>query len=237
MTDYKFTQDWFGWAPPVWEKLVPLLPEGDTYGVADYGQRTFLEIGSFEGRSTVWIIENMMRPGDWIDCVDTWAGGEEHTNGEMAGAEARFIHNIGVALGGAEVRYPEEFSSSRHVRYTSPAPTEGQRKKVYKYKATSTAMLGQKIHFQMDCFSPEHVPLYGFIYIDGSHIARDVLTDACMAWPLLQKGGIMVFDDYLWGEPRDILHRPKPAIDAFTNLFAEELNIIHVGYQLVIQKK
>jgi len=30
---------------------------------------------------------------------------------------------------------------------------------------------------------------------------------------------------------------PKPAIDAFTNLFAEELNIVHVGYQLVVQKK
>ena len=78
---------------------------------------------------------------------------------------------------------------------------------------------------------------YHFIYIDGSHIARDVLTDACMAWHLLAPGGIMVFDDYMWGEPRDILHRPKPAVDCFTNLFAEELNIVHVGYQLVVQKK
>jgi predicted O-methyltransferase YrrM len=78
---------------------------------------------------------------------------------------------------------------------------------------------------------------YDFIYIDGSHTAKDVLTDACMAWPLLKQRGIMVFDDYMWGESRDILHRPKIAIDTFTNIFAESLDIVHVGYQLVVRKK
>lgn len=237
MSEYKFTQDWFQHALAVWPQLISMLPEGETYGAADHGQRTFLEIGSFEGRSAVWIIENMMRAGDWIDCVDTWEGGEEHSAEDMEGTEARFIHNITHALGGVDVTYPPEFSSSRHVRYADKAPTEGQRKRVYKYKMPSTEMLGQKLHFQMSMLKPEHVPLYGFIYIDGSHIARDVLTDACMAWPLLKPKGIMVFDDYLWGEPRDILHRPKPAIDAFVNLFAEDLNIVHVGYQLIVQKK
>ncbi len=80
--------------------------------------------------------------------------------------------------------------------------------------------------------------LYDFIYIDGSHIAKDVMTDACMAWPLLNPKGLMVFDDYLWTpNARDILHRPKAAIDAFTNLFAEEVDIVHVGYQLIVRKK
>ena len=37
----------------------------------------------------------------------------------------------------------------------------------------------------------------------------------------VHRGDIIVFDDYLWGAPRDILHRPKPAIDAFVNIFAE----------------
>jgi len=58
-----------------------------------------------------------------------------------------------------------------------------------------------------------------------------------MAWPLLKPKGLMVFDDYMWGNPRDILHRPKPAIDAFCNIFAEEAEIVHVGYQLVVRKK
>ncbi|CAB4189745.1 Methyltransferase domain containing protein [uncultured Caudovirales phage] len=79
-------------------------------------------------------------------------------------------------------------------------------------------------------------PQFDFIYVDGSHLAKDVLTDACMAWPCLKEGGVMVFDDYLWGDPRDVLHRPKLAVDAFLNIFAEELGILHTGYQLAVQK-
>jgi hypothetical protein len=58
-----------------------------------------------------------------------------------------------------------------------------------------------------------------------------------MAWPLLKPEGLMVFDDYMWGNPRDALHRPKIAIDAFTTIFGETAEIIHVGYQLVVRKK
>jgi predicted O-methyltransferase YrrM len=79
--------------------------------------------------------------------------------------------------------------------------------------------------------------MYDFIYIDGSHVAKDVLTDACMAWQILKPQGIMVFDDYLWGVPRDVLHRPKPAIDAFTTIFAEEAEIISNGYQVAVKKR
>jgi hypothetical protein len=57
-----------------------------------------------------------------------------------------------------------------------------------------------------------------------------------MAWPLLKSGGVMVFDDYTWGDPRDLLHRPKLAVDAFVNIYAEELSLVHIGYQLALRK-
>jgi predicted O-methyltransferase YrrM len=198
MTDYKFTQDWFHWAPEVWQQLIPMLPE----------RKKFLEIGSFEGRSTVWIVENMMEDNGEIYCIDTWSGGEEHSELDMSEVEERFNHNRQVLM--------DKFAH-RHI-------TRG--------KGTSVEQLAEWLR-------PSVVPaqIFDFIYIDGSHIAKDVLTDACMAWPLLKTGGIMVFDDYMWGNPRDILHRPKAAIDAFTTLFAEELEIIHVGYQAVVRKK
>ena len=47
----------------------------------------------------------------------------------------------------------------------------------------------------------------------------------------------MVFDDYLWGAPLTVTHKPKLAIDFFTTLFGEELDIIHLGYQLIVKKK
>jgi predicted O-methyltransferase YrrM len=202
MTEYQFTQDWFHWAPEVWEQLTPMLP-------GEPGDRHLLEIGSFEGRSSIWIAENMMQDGDVLDCIDTWEGGEEHSAEDMAAVEARFDHNRSVVLTGRAIEIEKIKGSS-----------------VYGLSCLLTGVDND----------PDQ-PYYSFIYIDGSHIAKDVLTDACMAWPLLKPKGIMVFDDYMWGNPRDILHRPKPAIDAFCNIFAEEAEIVHVGYQLVVRKK
>ena len=226
MSEYQFTKDWFNWAPPVWEQLTPMLPES----------KSFLEIGSFEGRSAVWIIENMMNKGDWIDCVDTWKGSEEHGEEDMDAVEARFDHNIEQAISPNRIEQRRPEMRLGHTSYYG-TNKHGTDVKVYKYKCSSTEMLSNKLSFQVGVVKPEYVPMYDFIYIDGSHTAPDVLTDACMAWPLLKLEGFMVFDDYAWGNPRDALHRPKIAIDAFTNIFGETAEIVHVGYQLVVRKK
>ena len=216
MSEYQFTKDWFHWAPEVWKQLIPLLP----------GRQRFLEIGSFEGRSAVWIVENMMEDGGYIDCIDTWEGGEEHSEEDMAAVEARFEHNL-------------ELASDRSGIFDGDVA-----RNYFKMKGPSAKILAGILAEGEDSgvFVSEDIratkPKYDFIYIDGSHIAKDVLTDACMAWPLLKPKGFMVFDDYMWvPSPRDILHRPKAAIDAFCNLFAEEAEIVHVGYQLVVRKK
>lgn len=205
MTEYQFTKDWFNWAPAVWEQLKPLLPE----------RKMFLEIGSFEGRSTVWTVENMMEDGGELTAIDTWEGGEEHAEENMHSVEDRFDHNIRLV----QEKFGFDRGEDRYKRH------------VWKIRGTSTNAISTLL--------AEGRPYdqFDFIYIDGSHIAKDVLTDACMAWPLLKPKGIMVFDDYLWGDPRDVLHRPKVAIDAFINIFAEEVEVVHVGYQLAVRKK
>lgn len=78
---------------------------------------------------------------------------------------------------------------------------------------------------------------FDFIYVDGSHTAPDVLTDACMAFGLLRPNGIMLFDDYMWMAIPELLHRPKAAIDFFTTIFSEKCVVRMVGYQLAIQKQ
>lgn len=82
----------------------------------------------------------------------------------------------------------------------------------------------------------EEDDLCDFIYIDGSHQAPDVLTDAVMAWKMLRNDGVMIFDDYLWGNPANPIHRPKMAIDAFMNLFGAQIGVMHISYQMVIKK-
>ncbi|KAF2420707.1 hypothetical protein EJ08DRAFT_529646 [Tothia fuscella] len=36
---------------------------------------------------------------------------------------------------------------------------------------------------------------FDFIYIDGSHVALDVLSDAVPCWPMLDVGGMLAFDE------------------------------------------
>lgn len=199
MSEYEFTHDWFAQAEQVWPQLIGLLP-----GVG--GHRKFLEIGSFEGRSAIWIAENMMQEDDELRCIDTWEGGEEHSEEDMAAVEERFRNNLILAT--------EKLPRHRIFQLKGPSTT----------RLAELRMLAGGLNFD-------------FIYIDGSHVAKDVLTDACMAWSMLNPKGIMVFDDYMWGNPRDVLHRPKAAIDAFCNIFAEEVDIIHIGYQAVVRKR
>jgi predicted O-methyltransferase YrrM len=72
---------------------------------------------------------------------------------------------------------------------------------------------------------------YDFIYIDGLHTDEGVLTDACMSWGLLKKGGVMLFDDYLYPEDNT-----KDGIDSFLYAYAGEYEDIIKNYQLAVRK-
>ena len=68
-----------------------------------------------------------------------------------------------------------------------------------------------------------------------------MLCDAVLAFRLLSVGGIIAFDDYLWSEALpggiDPIRCPKPAVDAFTNLYCRKLQILQAPlYQLYAQK-
>jgi predicted O-methyltransferase YrrM len=71
---------------------------------------------------------------------------------------------------------------------------------------------------------------FDLIYVDGSHHATDVLQDAILGFQLLRVGGLLIFDDYLWRlEPdgqQDSFNMPKPAIDAFVNIFQRKLRVL-----------
>ena len=76
-----------------------------------------------------------------------------------------------------------------------------------------------------------------WIYIDGDHHADNVLRDARNSFKLLNRGGFIVFDDFLWDYFNEINLNPIGGVKQFLfeNFFG--LRIISIGYQLVIQKK
>jgi SAM-dependent methyltransferase len=201
VVNYEFTEDWFQYGVHLWPHLLAHLPK-------HAGGRRFMEIGSFEGRSAVWLADNALQPHDELVCIDTWAGGEEHGGINMGDVERRFDRNMALAM----ARVPGA--------------------KLTKVRDVSTWGIAKQMDWMGNPGS-----MFDFIYIDGSHQAPDVLCDAVMCWRVLRDGGVMVFDDYLWGDPHKPLHRPKVAIDAFMNIFAPEMVVLHLGVQIAIKKE
>lgn len=78
---------------------------------------------------------------------------------------------------------------------------------------------------------------YDFVYVDGSHHAADVLTDACMAWPIIKSGGVLVFDDYEWDHYKEPERNPRIAVDCFTRCFRGSFDLIGKGYMVGLRKK
>jgi predicted O-methyltransferase YrrM len=85
-----FTEDFFTQHIPHWETLffgeLAWDPEGP---------RHVVEIGSFEGRSTLWFLDHLLRHMDSrITCIDTFAGGAEHTAAQTGALYERFLANL-----------------------------------------------------------------------------------------------------------------------------------------------
>ncbi len=79
---------------------------------------------------------------------------------------------------------------------------------------------------------------FELVYVDGSHRGLDVLVDAALSWPMLEVGGVVVFDDYGWallGD--DPLLRPGPAIDAFVSLVSVHGEVVLLERQVALRRR
>ena len=77
---------------------------------------------------------------------------------------------------------------------------------------------------------------YDLIYIDGSHHYNDVLNDANNSFKFLNKNGIIIFDDFLKKYYKDLKRDPILAILEFIYKHKKDINIINVGYQMIVKK-
>ncbi len=87
----EYTTDWFSnnGRPRIWKELFGHL--------AGWRGLRVLEAGSYEGRSAVWFMENLVtHPAACLVCIDAWKGGfnDEHPQARMDAVEARFDKNV-----------------------------------------------------------------------------------------------------------------------------------------------
>ena len=83
----------------------------------------------------------------------------------------------------------------------------------------------------------EPIEQYDVAYIDGSHYTCDVLSDAILTFPLVKPGGLIIFDDYEWPGHKGTLANPKLGINAFVACYEDKVDVVSVGYQLIVKKK
>jgi predicted O-methyltransferase YrrM len=186
---YIFTTDWFSGNIPIWSELLKHFKDVPT---------TALEVGSYQGRSGSWLLENILtHPDSTLTCVDTFEGSVEHNEEQKKGIYELFSHNM------------ERFSSKLRV-----------------HRGSSSDVLR----------AFPRAETYDLIYIDGDHRAETVIEDAILAFPLLRKGGIMIFDDYRFPGGDDHWDRPTIAIDAFVTIYKKSVEVILNMYQLAIRK-
>jgi hypothetical protein len=122
---------------------------------------------------------------------------------------------------------PDWASALPHVeeRFDSNLADFGER--VEKIKSTSSRGLARLITEER-CFD--------LVYIDGSHYSADVQADAVLSWPMIQGGGVVIFDDYEWTFFPNEIDRPKLGIDTFLSVHTNQYRELHRGYQLIVEK-
>lgn len=200
--EYIYTVDWFSSHILLWANYL-----NEFKGKPNL---RFLEIGSYQGRSSVWLLENILTDDtSSITCVDTFEGStehHEHFRDDITTLFETFSHNI------------SKFN-------------EKVKDKVKVIRNTSQVALKQ---LSLEAGAGDGQ--YDFVYIDGDHKASSVMEDAVLSLPLLKKGGLMIFDDYLWTCCKKEIDDPKPAIDAFMHLYADKIKVLFINQQVIIRK-
>lgn len=104
----------------------------------------------------------------------------------------------------------------------------GKQNQNVKMKMTSTKALLKLREYDLIIFD--------FVFIDASHEAKDVISDAILSWDILNEEGILIFDDYEWKLLNEEYFKPKLAIDSFVSIYKPQLKNLYIGYQYIIEK-
>jgi predicted O-methyltransferase YrrM len=213
MKNYIFTEKWFN--DDGFDKITKLTKNS---------KLDFLEIGSFEGRSTIWFLDVFLQDkNSTITCIDPWLNYSQNEDSLNSYGSESSVWKFG------ETKVKERFLKN--------ITENGNLDKVKIIQELSDKALPILINENKK---------YDLIFIDGNHVAPYVLMDSVMSWPLLKVGGYMIFDDYDWGldmpgsfqetDNVGMTLRPEKAIDSFIDIFSDYIEIIYSNHRKIIRR-
>ena len=187
--NYFFSEDWFSENIPVWEKTIKEEFRKES-------KLKYLEIGTFEGRSAIYISETFKNID--VICVDPF----------------------------------DKYESVKSLA------KKQEMKKVYETFSSNMRILKDRIkHYKVSSkkFFKNNNFFFDIIYIDGSHYYLDVQDDFRNSLNCLNKGGIIIFDDFLWNYYKKIEENPINGILPML-IKQKNLKIISASNQLIVKK-
>jgi len=196
-------------ARAIFEKNILRFREGRS-DAATAAAIQVLEIGTYTGTSIIELMK--LIPDSYGVALDKWTNYEETSNNEVLS----ILQNM-------------EQNNIENVFYRN-VKTAGLENRISSIKGDSSEILMK--------FTKEN-RMFDFIYVDGSHKCLDVTLDLFLSWNLLQKGGMMVIDDYLYNYDKFTelpFEYPFEAVNHFLNKFANEMIVLDKGYRVFIEK-
>jgi hypothetical protein len=163
---YKNIEGWWGDADAgLYAEMVRLFDSGSH----------FVEVGSFKGRSSSSMAVEIVNSKKDIrfDCVDTWAGSEEHQK-DSDGYIRELAKNSKYATVVAGNLFQQFMDNTKQ----------------FSDVINPVRLTSQEAHKLYDEESLD------FVFIDAAHDMRSVLKDICGWSPKVKKGGIIAGHDY-----------------------------------------
>jgi predicted O-methyltransferase YrrM len=184
-----------------------------------------LEVGVFAGTSLIEIVKRI--PNSKATAIDRWDSYEEINVDKMQNREILQNNEFVKALDCLSTINERKIEDIFHQNVA----VAGMRNRIRTLKGDSHAVL-------MDLVNQK--AKFDFIYVDGSHKCLDVALDLFLSWQLLEKGGIMAIDDYLYTLEKDYdvnpLEYPYNAVNHFLDKYKKELIVLEKGYRAFIKK-
>ena len=183
----KTTTDYFSINAYYWDLIIN----------KNFKEFSYLEIGSFEGNSALYILKNFKTKK--VICIDIWNKYDDKDKDENLRMFENFKYNLSEFVG--------RFSF---------------------FKNTS------------DEYFLNNNERFDVIYIDGWHEAPQVYKDLNNSWNRLNNNGLIICDDYFYGDIKLSTNSNLPA-DAINQFLFEKKNNLEVvcvnNSQIFIKKK
>ena len=104
---------------------------------------------------------------------------------------------------------------------------------------TSTFQLNNRLKkFKMNSneFFLSNSKKYDLIFVDGDHSSDQVKIDIENSWKVLNKGGYLILDDYMWWFYKDLKKNPSSSINNFIVDHISEIISLKIWHQIIIKK-